>query len=162
VTEQLIQNQLFDRSVREFIRLKEIRILQKRVWRSVDVLRSLKETGKMALFLLVTRAGLTTNQSTLPLFLSFWALPCGRCMPDFDCRLFQKPTQSKEGVLAHSALRLMTHLVHVLPGYFSMRYREVTSNVDTIDIFDSTNKYEAGIGIKHMPEFIWVNHNHVS
>ena len=28
----------------------------------------------------------------------------------------------------------MTHLVHVLPGYFSIRYREVTSNVDTIDI----------------------------
>ena len=56
----------------------------------------------------------------------------------------------------------MTHLVHVLPGYFSMRYREVTSNVNTIDIFDSTNKYEAGIGIKHLPEFIWVNHNHVS
>jgi len=56
----------------------------------------------------------------------------------------------------------MTHLVHVLPGYYSMRYREVTSHVDTIDIFDSTNKYQAGIGIKHMPEFSWVNHKHVS
>ena len=67
-----------------------------------------------------------------------------------------------ESVLAHSALRLMTPLVHVLPGNFSMRYREITSNVDAIDIFDSTHKYEAGIGIKHMPEFIWVNHNHVS
>jgi hypothetical protein len=77
-------------------------------------------------------------------------------------RLGSAPVACEEGVLAHSALRLMTHLVHVLPGYFSMRYREVTSNVDTIDIFDSTNKYEAGIGIKHMPEFIWVNHNHVS
>jgi hypothetical protein len=62
---QLIQNQLFDRSVREFNRLKEIRILQKRVWRSVDVLRSLKETGKMALFLLVTRDGLTVGQLEL-------------------------------------------------------------------------------------------------
>src|SRR5277367_3172586 len=72
------------------------------------------------------------------------------------------PVACEEGVLAHSALRLMTDLVHVLPGYFSMRYREVTSNVDAIDIFDSTNKYEAGIGIKHLPEFIWVNHNHVS
>src|SRR6202167_2797369 len=71
------------------------------------------------------------------------------------------PVAWEEGRLAHSALRLMTHLVYVLPGYFSMRYREVTSNVDTIDIFDSTNKYEAGIGIKHMPEFSWVNHNHV-
>jgi hypothetical protein len=84
----------------------------------------------------------------------------------FECRQVHRPGSApiacEEGVLAHSALRLMTHLVHVLPGYFSMRYREVTSNVDTIDIFDSTNKYEAGIGIKHMPEFIWVNHNHVS
>ena len=32
--EQLIQNQLLDRSVIEFIRLKEIPILQKRVWMS--------------------------------------------------------------------------------------------------------------------------------
>src|SRR5580692_11648708 len=77
-------------------------------------------------------------------------------------RLGSAPDACEESVLAHSALRLMTHLVHVLPGYFSMRYHEITSNVDTIDIFDSTHKYEAGIGIKHMPEFIWVNHHHVS
>jgi hypothetical protein len=45
--EPLIQNQLLDRSVS--LRLKEIRILQKRVWMecglSVDALRSLKEAG---------------------------------------------------------------------------------------------------------------------
>ena len=53
---QLIASQLFDRSVREFVRLKEIRILRRDcggVWMSS---RSVKENGQMGLFLLVTGA----------------------------------------------------------------------------------------------------------
>ena len=45
-------------------------------------LRSLKETGKMALFLLVTRAGLTMNQSKFAVFQRFLAIRCASCVPD--------------------------------------------------------------------------------
>ena len=68
---QPIANQLFDRSVREFIRLKEICLLQKDcggVWMSY---RSLKETVHVALFLLVTATRLTVDQPKTAVLLAF-------------------------------------------------------------------------------------------
>jgi hypothetical protein len=49
------------------------------------VLRSMKETGEMALFLLVRRAGrLTADQSKPAVLLGFWAVRCASCVPAFE------------------------------------------------------------------------------